>query len=292
MLYRHYVRTKCAAENSRTRVLAVVLLIAALGAGSIQAQSPGARTGSTGSIGGTVTDPKGNIVVGVKVWAIRTFSSILTSDPIEATADTNPMGMYSFPALAPASYRLCVSAEGAMLLDPCSWSGQPPVWNLEGGQVAIANLKLARGTFVHVRVDDPNGAITTKEQASSGPALLISGASSSGRRIQFMPVVSDASGRNFRALVPSGEAVQLQFTTDLKVMDLLGNPVSLPAAAATPTALTSTTPSAPVGQATVNPASAGLDVANLASAAPAPVTPTPVFVTGSVTEQTIRLKIQ
>jgi hypothetical protein len=61
-----------------------------------------------------VTDPKGNAVVGAKIWAIRTFSAAAVSAPIVTTADTDAKGAYLVSGLPPASYRICVSAEGAM----------------------------------------------------------------------------------------------------------------------------------------------------------------------------------
>jgi len=201
-------------------------------------------TGVTGSLSGAVTDPNGNAVVGATVWAIRTFSAAAESAPITATAQTDSKGTYRFAGLAPASYRICLSAEGWMLLDPCTWSANPPAWNLEGGQAATVNLAPVRGTFIHVRVDDPAGAIAKKELANNAVALTLSGVSNTGPRIHFMQMVNEPTGRTFRALVPIGTTVQMQFGTDLNVVNSLGSSVN------SSISRTNTTPVAITGSAT------------------------------------------
>jgi hypothetical protein len=242
MRYRHDPCRWCSsAQNLCGRITAIVFLFVVLAAINLEAQSPSAQslsvkpTGTTGSIGGLVTDPNGNAVVGAKIWAIRTFSAVAVSAPVATTEDTNAQGIYLFPGLAPASYRICVSAEGAMLLDPCTWSANPPVWNLEVGQTAAVNLALARGVFVHVHIDDPGGAVAKEVQSGNPFPVMMSGASSSGPRIHFREVVSGATGQTFRALTRNGDTVQVQIGTDLKVIDKLGNPVSSSTAVANPT---------------------------------------------------------
>jgi len=189
-------------------------------------------------------DPSGNVVIGATVWAIRTFSAAAVSAPITATAQTDSNGTYRFAGLAPASYRICLSAEGWMLLDPCTWSANPPAWNLEGGQAATVNLTPVRGAFIHVRVDDPGGAMAKEEQANSTIALTLSGVANSGPRIHFMQMVNEPTGRTFRALVPIGATVQMQIGTDLNVINSVGSSVN------SSISRTNTTPVAITGRAT------------------------------------------
>lgn len=227
MLYRHQPRRwHPSARGNCNRIVAIAFcgIVSAVFAHgqAVSAKSPA----SPGSIQGLVTDSTGKPVTGTAVWAIRAFSSAPVSAPISVSVNTDAKGFYLFPTMAPASYRICVGSEGAMLLDPCAWSANPPIWNLESGQSAKVNIELVQGVFVHVRVDDPSGAIAKAEQASNGSALIVSGSSTSGQRIHFLEVFSDASGRTFRALVPTGDTVQVQLGTSLSVKDPLGNSVN------------------------------------------------------------------
>jgi hypothetical protein len=255
MLYRHQPRRRHSSAYTRPNPIVALMFCGIVTAGFAHSQSVGTKNPPpTGSIQGLVLNPTGEPVPGAMIWAIRTFSTTLVSAPIMVSVNTDTKGTYTFPALAPGSYRICVGAEGAMLLDPCSWSMNPPIWNLESGQSATLNIPLMAGAFVHVRVDDPSGAMTKLEQSSKGSALIVSGALSSGQRIHFLEVVTEATGRTFRALVPVGNSVQVQLGTALSVKDALGNSVT---SLATPGAIT-----------------------------------TPVAVSGSATEQTVRLAVQ
>ncbi len=194
----------------RCAVLTLALLVASLSA-------PGQSVLSGyGSVSGSITDSQGNAVVAL-VWAIRTFSATPTSAPITNTAEINPLGQYRFLSLAPGSYRICVDAIAAGFLDPCQWSDNPPVINLVAGQAATVNVALNKGSFVHVRIDDPNGSATTLEKTVGGPALTVQGRSASGRLVYFPEVARDASGRNYRALIRVGETLQVTATSRLTV---------------------------------------------------------------------------
>ena len=252
MLNRHQPRRRYSSAHEKSKRILAVALCGIATAFVAHGQSVTTK-GPASSIQGVVVNPTGEPVAGAMIWAIRTFSSAPVTAPVVVSVNTDANGVYLFPNLAPASYRICVGAEGAMLLDPCGWSPNPPVWNLESGQAARVNIQLVRGVFVHVRVDDPSGAMTKLEQSSSGSALIVSGSSSSGRRIHFLEAATDATGRTFRALVPTGASVQVQLGTPLSVKDGLGNSVS-----------------------------------SIAT----PGVTTPVAVSGSAIEQTVRLTVQ
>ena len=228
MLYRHDARRRCASAQDRKRFLAV--LFCGLTA-TVAAYAQVAVAVPTGTIQGTITDSSGYPVIGVKVWAVRVFAPTAVTAPVEVSADTNANGAYQITGLPGASYRICVSAENAMMLDPCSWSPNPPLSNVQSGQAATVNVALKLGTFVHVRIDDPNGAMASAEQAKSVPAIQLAGSFGTGTRVQFKQVFSNATGRNFRALVPNGATITLQVSSSLAVVDQLGNSV---AAAASP----------------------------------------------------------
>jgi Carboxypeptidase regulatory-like domain len=243
MLYRHQPRRQHSSAHRNCNQILTVVACGIVTAGLAHGQSVSAKSPATaGSIQGLVTDPTGKPVAGTAIWAIRTFSLAPVSAPISVSVNTDAKGFYLLPTMAPASYRICVGSEGAMLLDPCAWSANPPIWNLESGQAAKVNIELVQGVFVHVRIDDPSGAIEKAEQSSNGSALVVSGLSASGQRVHFIEVVNDATGRNFRALVPTGDSVQVQLGTPLSVTDALGNSVSsvTTPGVATPVAVTST----------------------------------------------------
>src|SRR5580658_4903524 len=66
---------------------------------------------SIGSITGLVTNPQGQPVIGVPVWAIRTFALAPTTEPISTTVSTNTAGRYQFPPLVAGSYKVCVTGD-------------------------------------------------------------------------------------------------------------------------------------------------------------------------------------
>ena len=120
---------------------------------------------TTGSITGVISSATdGTIVPGASVSAIRLFSATPTTAPLVTTASTDTQGAYRFDGLPPASYRLCVYPGDTLLLDPCSWSDQPPLWNLTRGETATVNISLAVGQFIHVQVADPNGNLKRHEE--------------------------------------------------------------------------------------------------------------------------------
>ena len=220
MLYRRPVcRRFVPAKNGIQRLLALAFLMNAV---TFSAHAQSARTGS---IQGVITDSKQNAVIGAKVWAIRVFSPAAVAGPMVTSTDTDEKGAYQISGLARASYRICVYAENVMLLDPCTWSNQPPLWNLESGQAATLNIALATGQFVHVRVDDPKGTITSAEQKTGALAISMSGVSADGHGTNFVQISNDSAGRNFRALVPNGATVSLQIGSLLNVVNQSGGSV-------------------------------------------------------------------
>jgi hypothetical protein len=201
----------------RRQAFITALLACFVFVGTLHAQS-----GATGSIVGMVTDPQGQPVIGATVWAIRTWAPAPTSDPVAVTTGTALNGMYEALGLVPGSYRICVTADGAGLLDPCAWSTKPPVWNLLSGQIANINIALTRGTFLHLRFDDFNGVAAAAQQSTGRPPIRVRAQSGSGRAVDFFEIARDANGRNFRALIPVGEAVQFAIYADFSVVDQNG----------------------------------------------------------------------
>jgi len=203
-------------------------------AGVLCAQTPIPGSASTGTISGLVTGPTGKPVIGAPVWAIRTFSVTPTKSPIMATLPTDVNGRYYFPSLVAGSYRICVTADGAALLDPCSWSANPPIWNLRAGQNAEIDVAMTRGVFLHLRFDDPKASAVALQQSTGAPPIRVRARSGSGRAITFFEIAKDANGRNFRALLPFGETAQLSIDSALVIVDQTGKPtagvaVSIPA---------------------------------------------------------------
>jgi hypothetical protein len=231
MVHRHQPRRRLFSAHQRHRsFLLTTALLFGWAAVPAQSQSLSLKpSGATGIIQGTVTEANGKAVVGVMVSAIRTFAPAPTTDPIVAVIATDQSGAYQFPLLVPGSYRVCVTAQPAGFLDPCSWSDQPPVRNLEGGQIAQADIPLERGAFVHVRIDDAKGLAIAAEASGNKLPIVVQGSTAAGREVNFTEIGKDAGGRYLRALVPIGTDVQLSVFSSLGVFDKQGKSAKGPA---------------------------------------------------------------
>ena len=83
-------------------LLAALAILVLLFPSALQAQS----TISTGNINGTVTDPTGAAVAGVKVTITRSDTGVVTN------VTTNSSGVYSSGSITPGSYLIRVQAKG------------------------------------------------------------------------------------------------------------------------------------------------------------------------------------
>jgi hypothetical protein len=130
----------------------------------------------TGSITGQVTDPSGALVVGAKVTAENTATSVKTS------AQTNGSGVYTIRFLPIGTYTLTTEAKG--------FSTQKiPAFPLEIDQTAKVDVALKIGASEAMEVQETVHPILDTTDATLGNTL-------SSNEIQSIPL----NGRNFSSL--------------------------------------------------------------------------------------------
>ena len=169
-------------------------------------------TSTTGQISGIVRDQTGIPVPAATVVVSRTFPITGVAGPRSFTTVTDSHGCYSVPNLPVGSYKVCPSAAGAQMLDPCLWTVKHPFWNVQGGQSATVNVALDKGQYVYVRVDDPGAKLPAAETATNGaPAVRVFVTGTHGTPLQLDEASRDPQGRNYWVLVPKGQDIPLQF---------------------------------------------------------------------------------
>src|SRR5258707_1314556 len=81
-------------------------------------------------------------------------------------------GRFRFDPLDPGAYVVCAEVHGTSLLDPCLWTNAPPAVNLDQGLTIPVQVRLKTGAKLHIRVNDPQGAIARAKKAHGDPAYL------------------------------------------------------------------------------------------------------------------------
>lgn len=160
-------------------------ILAALLIAGLSLTASAQTTLSTGSIQGTVTDPSGAVLSGVKV----TITSKSTAQAYTET--TNGSGLYTSGALTPGDYVVKAQASGFK-------SAQLPV-TIQVGVTATGNFKLTVGQSSEtVEVEGSTVAVNTEQATVEG--VLTS------QQIENLPI----NGRNFLDLAQLEPGVQIQ----------------------------------------------------------------------------------
>jgi len=140
---------------------------------------------ATGSITGTVRDPSGAVVPGVEVKLINTDTNE------QRNTTSNELGYYSFPLLAPGTYRIEAKATGFKAF-------------------VRENIKLDVAMVAPIDITLEVGAATQTITVTSEAPLLESGSSSLGHLIESTRITElPLNGRNaygFATLVPGVRA--------------------------------------------------------------------------------------
>jgi hypothetical protein len=117
-------------------------------------------------------------------------------------------------------------------VDTCVWpSGQTPITLAAGQQVAGVVFTAPKGTWLQVRVADPDHALP-QAVAGKGPALLepelqvvLKGPDGLYRHARFLS--SDSGGRNYQMAIPLKTALGLKITSSVaNVFDQAGTQVT------------------------------------------------------------------
>src|ERR1700753_44472 len=108
-------------------ILSVALLSIVHAQPSISTGMALTPSGTTATLSGMVQDEHRNLLPGAAITVARTFPITTDSGPRSFSMVVNAVGRYSFSGLPPGSYKICPSAIGAGLLDPCLWSPRHPL---------------------------------------------------------------------------------------------------------------------------------------------------------------------
>src|SRR6185312_17042617 len=140
---------------------------------------------STGSIQGTITDPSGAVLSGVKV----TITNKATGRSYTAT--TNGSGLYTSGALTPGDYVARAQASGFK-------TAELPV-TIQVGVTATGNFKLSVGQSSET-VEVQGSSVSVNTQQATVEGVLTS------QQIENLPI----NGRNFLDLAQLEPGVQIQ----------------------------------------------------------------------------------
>lgn len=160
-------------------ILSVLILVGLAPVASAQ------TTISTGSIQGTITDPSGAVLSGVKV----TITNKATGRSF--TANTNGSGLYTSGALTPGDYVARAQASGFK-------TAELPV-TIQVGVTATGNFKLSVGQSSET-VEVQGSSVSVNTQQATVEGVLTS------QQIENLPI----NGRNFLDLAQLEPGVQIQ----------------------------------------------------------------------------------
>jgi hypothetical protein len=140
---------------------------------------------------------------------------------------TDANGSFSFARVPAGDYKLCVQVAAfesapadAPFVDTCVWpSGQAPVKLADGQQVAGLQLMAPKGTWLQIRVMDPEHtlpqAVSAKGPALLEPELQLILKGPDGLYHHALFESNDNAGRNYRAAIPLHTAVGLRFASSV-----------------------------------------------------------------------------
>jgi hypothetical protein len=194
-----------------------------------------AQSTGTGSISGHVLSEDGHALhasVTLSFAAARGYPA----PPRRVLTDAN--GAFTFSKLPASKYGLCAQVAASEpapasspYVDTCVWgSGQSPITVAAGQQVGGIVFTAPKGTWLQVRVVDPEHVLP-QAAAGKGPALLepelqvmLKGPDGLYRHARFLS--SDSSGRNYRMAIPLKTPVGLEVASSVaNVFDQAGNQV-------------------------------------------------------------------
>jgi hypothetical protein len=194
-----------------------------------------AQSTGTGSISGHVLSEDGHTLhasVTLSFAAARGYPA----PPRRVLTDAN--GAFTFSKLPASKYVLCAQVAASEpapanspYVDTCVWgAGQTPITLAPGQQVGGVVFTAPKGTWLQVRVADPDHVLP-QAVAGKGPALLepelqvmLKGPDGLYRHARFLS--SDSGGRNYQAAIPLKTALSLKVASSVaNVFDQTGTQV-------------------------------------------------------------------
>ena len=196
------------------------------------------------TISGNVVDASNHAVASAIVTISEKPTSLSAPAAMQgASTQTAADGGFSFANLQAGIYLLCAQVPHGTLIDPCQWTKALPHVTLASSTATSSiTLTMRSGHRLPVRVDDPQGLLSTHEGKTAGAHLLIG--VNGGYHFDSAAIDStDSAGRNLSVLVPFDTpfsvSVQSRF---FKLQDATGNAINK--GAAFPVTVNSAAPSA------------------------------------------------
>ena len=175
-----------------------------------------AAASRVGEIGGVVSDGKGTPVAGAAVTLrLLPISKFGKVPNYRVNATTGKDGSYVVRNLPPGPYEICVALAGSNLLDPCTWSKEPPGGLVGAGEKRKVNVPMATGRQVTIRIDDnAKGEMELLENKGQGsPHIGLFVRAERVRTVTPSLVKRDATGRDYSVLVPLTHDVQVSIVS-------------------------------------------------------------------------------
>ena len=213
----------------------VRLTSGAVGASLICAHAALAQSLGTGSISGHVLSEDGRAL---RASVTLSFAAARGYPAPPRRALTGANGAFTFAKLPASKYVLCAQVAASEpapanspYVDTCVWgSGQTPITLTAGQQVAGIVFTAPKGTWLQIRVADPDHVLP-QAVSGKGPALLepelqvvLKGPDGLYRHARYLS--SDSGGRNYRMAIPLKTPVGLKVASSVgNVFDQAGNQV-------------------------------------------------------------------
>ena len=202
---------------------------------ALLSQSAFAQSTGTGSISGHVLS-EGGLTLHATVTLSFAAARGYPAPPRRVFTGAN--GAFTFSKLPAAKYVLCAqiaaseqAPANSPYVDTCVWpSGQTPITLTAGQQVGGIVFTAPKGTWLQVRVADPEHVLP-QAASGKGPALLepelqvmLKGPDGLYRHARFLS--SDGGGRNYQMAIPLKTAVGLKIASSVaNVFDQVGSQV-------------------------------------------------------------------
>ena len=189
----------------------------------------------TGSISGHVLSEEGRALRATVTLSFATARGY-PAPPRRTLTGAN--GTFTFSKLPASKYVLCAQVAASEpapanspYVDTCVWgAGQTPITVAAGQQVGGVVFTAPKGTWLQVRVADPEHVLP-QAASGKGPAVLepelqvmLKGPDGLYRHPRFLS--SDSGGRNYRMAIPLKTQVGLKVASSVgNVVDQVGNQV-------------------------------------------------------------------
>ena len=183
------------------RITLMMLLAAVTGWAQVGGVPP--RPAAVGTISGMVRDGDRKPMAGVLVVVTPDPGDRGSVTPYQGQAVTKADGSYEVTKVPEGSYWVCPQVPLSDYLNPCQWDVNAPTAKVGGGGGAVTakqDVTMAKGSFLWVQVEDPDGWLD-KHRGGRGQFRL--GVRSPRGEYELAAPPMHARGRKlYRILVP------------------------------------------------------------------------------------------